>query len=192
MCIVLAFSLVLTGALPAQQAQSPAPAKGASPAFTPQQLDELTAPIALYPDALLAQMLTCSQNYFQLRELSDFLKKNSKLKGSAVQEAAQKEGFETSYVALSTFPDVVQMMAEKEISAGKCSIVPYVNAEPYYDSRYNTINRVRLIGGATVSWSPRFALEGNFTYQHDTRSSVTNLDALNVILHLYFERGYGR
>jgi hypothetical protein len=40
-----------------------------------------------------------------------------------------------------------------------------------------------------VAWSPRFALEGNITYQHDSRSSVTDLYALNVILHVYFEKG---
>jgi hypothetical protein len=78
-------------------------------------------------------------------------------------------------------------MLEKEIVAGGTSIVPYANVEPYYDSRYEVVNRVRLIGGATVAWSQRFALEGNVTYQHDTRSSVTNLYALNVILHVFFE-----
>lgn len=80
-----------------------------------------------------------------------------------------------------------RLMIEKELHAKKVSYVPYFNVEPYYDSRYNTINRIRLIGGTSVSWSPRYALEGNFTYQHDTRSSVTHLYALNVILHFYFE-----
>jgi len=80
-----------------------------------------------------------------------------------------------------------RLMLEKEILAGGISIVPYANVEPYYDSRYEVVNRVRVIGGATVSWSSRFALEGNITYQHDSRSSVTNLYALNVILHVYFE-----
>ncbi len=80
-----------------------------------------------------------------------------------------------------------RLMVEKEIARGRTSLVPYVNVEPYYDSRYDTVNRVRLIPGASVSWSPRYAIEGNVTYQHDTRSSVTNLVALNVILHVYFE-----
>jgi hypothetical protein len=80
-----------------------------------------------------------------------------------------------------------RLMAEKDFEIGHTSIVPYVSVEPYYDSRYGTVNRVRLIGGTSVAWSPRFALEGNITYQHDSRSSVTNLYALNVILHLYFD-----
>jgi hypothetical protein len=78
-----------------------------------------------------------------------------------------------------------RLMVEKEYLSGRTSIVPYVNIEPYYDSRFQTVNRVRVIGGATVSWTPRLALEGNFTYQYDTRASVTNLYALNVILHVF-------
>lgn len=78
-----------------------------------------------------------------------------------------------------------RLMVEKEYLSGRTSIVPYVNVEPYYDSRYSTVNRVRVIGGATVSWKPGVALEGNFTYQHDTRASVTNVYALNVILHVF-------
>ena len=80
-------------------------------------------------------------------------------------------------------------MLEKELDAGSTSVVPYVNGEAYYDTRYETVNRIRLIGGASVAWEPRFALEGNITYQHDSRSSVTNLLALNVILHLFFDAG---
>jgi hypothetical protein len=80
-----------------------------------------------------------------------------------------------------------RLQAEKEYQMGRTSLVPYLSVEPYYDSRYDTVNRVRLIQGATVAWSPRIALEGNFTYQYDSRSSTRHLAALNVILHVYFE-----
>ena len=80
-----------------------------------------------------------------------------------------------------------RLQIEKEISAGHASIVPYVNAEPYYDSRYDTVNRLRLISGASVAWSQRTAVEANVTYQHDSHASATNLYALNVILHVFFE-----
>ena len=80
-----------------------------------------------------------------------------------------------------------RVMVEKEVRVGSSSIVPYMNVEPYYDSRYRIVNRIRVIGGATAALWPRFALEGDITYQHDNRSSVTDLYALNVILHVYFE-----
>ena len=82
-----------------------------------------------------------------------------------------------------------RFMAEKDFAIKRVSLVPYFNVEPYYDSRYETVNRVRLIGGTSVSWTPRIAFEGNITYQHDSRSSVTNLYALNIILHIFFETG---
>jgi hypothetical protein len=81
-----------------------------------------------------------------------------------------------------------RIMIEKEYTSGHSSIVPYLNAEPYWDSRYSIVNRIRIIGGATVAWKDRFALEGNLTYQYDSKSSIPNVFALNIILHLFFER----
>jgi len=80
-----------------------------------------------------------------------------------------------------------RLMVEKELTAGRASFVPYVSVEPYYDSRYETVNRVRLIGGTSVVWSPRAAIETNVTYQHDSHSSTKDLFALNVILHVFFD-----
>lgn len=80
----------------------------------------------------------------------------------------------------------LRLRVEKEVDAGGVSWVPYVNGECYYDSRYDTVNRIRVIGGTSVAWTPRVGIEGNWTYQHDTRSSVTDLNALNLILHVYF------
>jgi len=80
-----------------------------------------------------------------------------------------------------------RLMVEREWTINKVSIVPFINIEPYYDSRYEIVNRVRYIGGTSIAWDPRIAIEGNFTYQHDTRSSVTDLYALNIILHVFFE-----
>ena len=82
-------------------------------------------------------------------------------------------------------------MVEKEFTAGRVSLVPYVNVEPYYDSRYDTVNRVRLIAGSSVAWSPRTALEANGTYQYDSRSSAKEILALNVILHVFFDASHG-
>jgi len=79
-----------------------------------------------------------------------------------------------------------RLQAEKEFTAGRGSIVPYISVEPYYDSRYETVNRVRLITGASVAWSPRTAIETNVTYQYDSRSSTKEILALSVILHVFF------
>ena len=88
-----------------------APQAQGGAALSPAYLDELLAPIALYPDPLLAQILLCSGDPSKVGELSAWLKQMSKVKGSALQEAAQKAGFEPSFVALAPFPQVVELMA---------------------------------------------------------------------------------
>jgi hypothetical protein len=80
-----------------------------------------------------------------------------------------------------------RLQAEKEFTAGRGSIVPYLSVEPYYDSRYDTVNRVRLTTGASVAWSPRTAVETNVTYQYDSRSSTKEILAPSVILHVFFD-----
>jgi hypothetical protein len=81
-----------------------------------------------------------------------------------------------------------RLMVGKELKSGNCSMVPYINAEPYLDSRYSAFTRVRIIGGTSLSWGPRFAWEGNLTYQHDNHYDTSNLFALNLIMHVYLEK----
>ncbi len=83
-----------------------APARGPA---TPSELDALLAPVALYPDQLLAQMLISSSKPATLGALAEWLR-SQKVEGSALQDAATAAGFEPSYVALAIFPDVVNAM----------------------------------------------------------------------------------
>jgi len=85
-----------------------------------------------------------------------------------------------------------RVMLEKDFNAGKSSIVPYVNIEPFWDSRYSKITKTRVIGGATASWGPRFAYECNITYQYDETYNTPNLFALNAILHVFFETRHSK
>jgi hypothetical protein len=79
----------------------------------PADLDRILAPVALYPDQLLAQMLMCATDPVSLVTLDDFLKKNPSLKGTELQDAVLKAKFEPSFVALAIFPQVVQQMRTK-------------------------------------------------------------------------------
>jgi len=76
-------------------------------------LDQLLAPIALYPDSLLAQMLMSASDPAKITELDKWLKSNQKLKGTQLQDAAVKAGFDASFVALVLFPQVVAKMADQ-------------------------------------------------------------------------------
>ena len=74
-------------------------------------LDRLLAPIALYPDQLLAQMLVCTGNVAKVAALDEWLRSSGSMKGSELQDAASAAGFEPSFVALAVFPDIVSTMA---------------------------------------------------------------------------------
>ena len=80
--------------------------------LTAAELDLLLAPVALYPDSLLAQMLLAAATPDKLVEISAWLKKEAAtLKGTELQQAAEAQGFPPPVVALALFPDVVAYMA---------------------------------------------------------------------------------
>jgi hypothetical protein len=76
-------------------------------------LEQLLAPIALYPDQLLAQMLMCATEPSKVVQLDGWLKANQQLKGTALQDAAVKAGYEPQFVAMVLFPQVVARMVEQ-------------------------------------------------------------------------------
>jgi hypothetical protein len=80
-------------------------------AATADELDRLLAPVALYPDQLLGQMLLCAANPAKLAAFNEWLASHESVTGTALQDAARASGFEPSFVALALFPDVVQTMA---------------------------------------------------------------------------------
>jgi hypothetical protein len=83
------------------QPETPPENTGQQAEATPEGLDQLLAPVALYPDALLGQILMCAESPFQVSALGEWLTANPDLQGSAIQEAAEAEGFDPSYIALS-------------------------------------------------------------------------------------------
>ena len=85
---------------------------GQTPIPNSQQLDQLLAPIALYPDSLLAQITTASTNPQEILDVSNWLLQNPGLQGAALTDAAEKQGFDAAFLALVNFPDVLNVMAE--------------------------------------------------------------------------------
>jgi hypothetical protein len=98
---------------PAGTAKPAAAPAAAMPSASDAALDQLTGPIALYPDALVAQILEGSKDFAAVQKFAGWLKANSALKGTELQDAAQKAGFAACYIALAPFAQVVQMMVEK-------------------------------------------------------------------------------
>src|SRR5215212_1483848 len=109
---------------------------GAAPgqAATSAELDQLLAPVALYPDQLLAQMLMCATDPAGVKSLADFLRTNATLKGTELQDAALKAKFEPSFVALVLFPQVVQQMASQIDSTTRLGQAFTANRPAVFDS----------------------------------------------------------
>src|SRR6186997_743847 len=74
-------------------------------------LDSLLAPIALYPDALLAQVLTAATSPDQVTEFSKWLK-SQQATGSDLQQAAMDANYDAAFASLALFPDVVTTLAD--------------------------------------------------------------------------------
>ena len=101
-CTIWLWSVIL----PANDAR----AQNALP--TPDQLDQLLAPVALYPDALLAQICAASTDPQQIIDADNWLHQNSGLSGQALTDGAQQQGFDPAFIALVSFPQVLDMMAQ--------------------------------------------------------------------------------
>jgi hypothetical protein len=100
-------------AAPATPAATPAPvtaAEVASATWTPEALEELLAPIALYPDPVLSQVLIAATNPQEVLDAGNWLIANEGLKGKALDEGAAKAGFTPPIRALVQFPQTIDMM----------------------------------------------------------------------------------
>ena len=91
--------------------QSSPPAEEA-PKIPNDQLDSLVAPIALYPDPLLAQTLAASTYPLEIIQLQQWMGKNKNLKGKALTDAVQKQNWDPSVQAMAALPDVVKLLAD--------------------------------------------------------------------------------
>ena len=93
---------------------TPAPAAGAvppaQPAFSQQQLDQMLAPIALYPDPLLSQVLMASTYPLEVVEAARWSKANPNLGGDDAVRAVQQMNWDPSVKSLVAFPRVLQVM----------------------------------------------------------------------------------
>jgi hypothetical protein len=113
----LAYSILfkpLQTSLPSSQAtpSSQSASTDQPPKIPPDQLDSLVAPIALYPDPLLAQVLAASTYPLELVQLQQWLEKHSKLKDKELADAVAKQSWDPSIQAMAALPEVVKRLAD--------------------------------------------------------------------------------
>src|ERR1700751_4414900 len=108
-------SLLVVGAVcpkaHGQHAAPAAPAGGAAP-FSTNDLQQLVAPIALYPDALVAQVLGAATFPDQIQAADAWLQQNKNLTGNTLMQAVDKQSWDPSVKALTQFPSVMDNLAK--------------------------------------------------------------------------------
>ena len=95
--------------LPQGNAQAP---QATSSEPSQQDLEQLVAPIALYPDALVAQILAGSTYPTQIVEADRWVQQNKNLKGDQLAAAVDKQSWDPSVKALTQFPSVLDNMSQ--------------------------------------------------------------------------------
>jgi hypothetical protein len=104
-----------------QSSQESAPVKQ-----TPEQLQQLVAPIALYPDALVAQVLAASTYPTEIVEAERWMQRHSNLKGDDLAKEVDKQDWDPSVKAMVQFPSVLENM-DKNLSWTSSLGEAYVN-----------------------------------------------------------------
>jgi hypothetical protein len=117
------FGSLLSGALilfcpllvasPALAQGASASADKASAQLKPEEIQALVAPIALYPDPLLAQVLMASTYPLEVVQAARWSKENPKVTGKGLEDAMLKQTWDASVKSLCSFPDTLAMMNDK-------------------------------------------------------------------------------
>lgn len=126
---------------PSPDAAPPAAEAKPAPAYTPPtaaQLISLLAPVAVFPDKLVAQVLAASSYPDQITRANEWLSQNSQLKGDALQQAIDRQDWDPSVKAVAVFPDVLHQMANN---------VPWTTAlgEAYVNDPNDVMNAIQAL-----------------------------------------------
>ena len=111
-CSMLLIPGELSSAGPDLAAQQGSAPEEQVPKIPNDQLDSLVAPIALYPDPLLAQVLAASTYPLEIMQLQQWLTKHPGLKDKALQDAVMKQPWDATVQALAALPDVVKRLSD--------------------------------------------------------------------------------
>jgi len=106
--LLLIIILTFWGALLAHSAPEPQ-----SKPFSQEQIEQILAPIALYPDSLLTQVLMASTYPLEIVQADRWVKQNKDKKGDALAKALEAQPWDPSVKSLVNFPQVLAMMSEK-------------------------------------------------------------------------------
>ena len=109
----LSFAFLLLGAIaPGYSLQNTPPPPPASARVSPQQLDDLVAPIALYPDPVVAQVLAACTYPMEIAEAEQWVSDHPHWKPSKLMDKAKKQNWDPSVQGLVAFPEVLARLSQ--------------------------------------------------------------------------------
>src|SRR5262245_52835418 len=88
-------------------------AQGEPPPFKPEEIEAMVAPIALYPDDLLSQVLMAATYPLEIVQAARWVKANPNVKGDAAVKAVENQTWDVSVKSLVAFPQILEPMNEK-------------------------------------------------------------------------------
>lgn len=145
----LVFSLVSGLPVQAQTAYAPPPA----PVYTQQQLDQMLAPVALYPDSLLAQVLMASTYPLEVVQAQRFVEARPGLQGDGLARAVAPMPWDPSVKALVQFPSVLAMLNDRLDWTQQLGQAFLAQQPSVMDTVQNLRERARIAG--TLESSPQ-------------------------------------
>jgi Protein of unknown function (DUF3300)/Chaperone of endosialidase len=112
-CALALVVVVLVPSITMAQTANPSPAAAAGELLKAEQIEALVAPIALYPDTLLAQVLMASTYPLEIVQADRWAREHKNLTGDALEAEADKRSWDESVKSLVATPSVLEMMSTK-------------------------------------------------------------------------------
>lgn len=136
---------------------SPPGYAGQGAPMSANQIQQLVSPIALYPDALVAQVLGAATFPDQIAFADDWLQQNKNLTGQSLLQAVNDQAWDPSVKALTQFPSVLDNMAKS---------LSWTSAlGETYQTQHNDVMTARMVGGfALVAYPAEYGNSGVMTF----------------------------
>ena len=150
--------------------------------YSQQELDQLLAPIALYPDALLAQVLMAATYPLEVVQASRWLKAHPALKGDALQAALLEESWDPSVKGLVTVPQVLTMMDERLDWTQKLGDAFLEQGDAVMDTVQRLRGRAQGAGNLTSTPQQTVTTEGGTIRIEETNPQVFYVPVYNPTL----------
>jgi len=150
--VFLTFLLLVPQAVVAQSESKEKP-------FKQEELDQLLAPIALYPDSLVAQILMASTYPLEVVQAERWAKQNESLTGDALTSALEQQKWDPSVKSLVNFPQVLQMMNEKVDWTQKLGDVFLAQQKDVMDTIQNLRKRAEAEGNLKTNQEQKVIVE---------------------------------